>query len=213
MAWVAGQRGPARSGESGCALLPQWPCVARVVTDAGTGWERGVQRVNETRATAGEDQAAAAAMPIQMGLDVLHPQQELQRVRQRQGRPAERQLEAAAQAAATVVQSTQRGRAARGVAPQAWRAWQKAERLCAEAVQAAAAAQRIETALAVFRPAGGLSDRQWAQAPLGAATPQLAGQEWGQVRRLLHDQRALQQLAWVHEQLAQAVAEPLGREA
>ena len=214
MAWVAGQRSPDRSGESWCEqLLTHWPCVERVITDAGTGLERGVKLVNEARATAAEGQEVAPAMAIQMGLDVFHTQQELQRVLQRKWRQAERQLEAAAQADTKVAQSKQRGRDARGVAQQAWRAWHKAERLFEEAVQAEAAAHRIETALAVFRPEGGLSDRQWAQAQLGDAMTQLAGQEWGKVRRLLHDQRALPHLDWVHEQLVQAVAEPLLREA
>jgi hypothetical protein len=61
----------------------------------------------------------------------------------------------------------------------------------------------------LLRPAGGLRDRQWAQAQLCAATAQLTGQEWGKVRRLLHDQRARHHLAWMHEQLAQTVAAPL----
>jgi hypothetical protein len=213
MAWVAAQRGPDRSGESWCELLTHWPCVERVVTDAGTGLERGVKLVNEARATEVEGQEATAARPIQMGLDVFHTQHELQRVLQCKWRRAERQLEAAAQADATVAQSKRRGQDARGVAQQAWRAWQKAERLFEEAVQAEAAAHRIETALAVFRPDGGLSDRQWAHTQLHDATALLIGQEWGKVRRFLNDQRTLNHLDWVHAQLDQVVAEPLLREA
>jgi hypothetical protein len=37
MTWMAGQRGPDRSGESWCQVLAKWPCVTRVVTDAGKG--------------------------------------------------------------------------------------------------------------------------------------------------------------------------------
>lgn len=109
--------------------------------------------------------------------------------------------------------SKQHGRDARGVARQAWWAWHKAERLFDEAVQAESAAQQIESALAVFGSEGTLNDRQWAQAQLHEATKSLAGQEWGKVRRLLHDPRTLNHLDWVHEQLAQVVAEPLLREA
>jgi hypothetical protein len=47
MAWVAGQRGPDRSGESWCELLTHWPCAQRVITDAGTGLARGVKLANE----------------------------------------------------------------------------------------------------------------------------------------------------------------------
>ena len=42
-AWLAGQRGPERSGESGCQVMEQWPSRAHVVADGGTGLETGVQ--------------------------------------------------------------------------------------------------------------------------------------------------------------------------
>ena len=213
MAWVAGQRGPDRSGDSWCALVAKWPCVARVITDAGKGLERGVKLANEARATEAEGPEAAAAMPIAMGLDVFHTQHELQRILHSKWRQAEHQLEAAAQADHKVEQSKQRGRDARGVARQAWCAWRKAEWLFDQAVQAEAAAHQIETALALFRPQEGkLNDRQWAHAQLCDATALLTGQEWGKVRRFLHDQRTLNHLDWVHAQLDQVVAEPLLRE-
>jgi hypothetical protein len=79
-------------------------------------------------------------------------------------------------------------------------------------VQADAAAQRIKTARALFRPEGSLSARQWAQAQLRDAITLLIGQEWGKVRRYLQDQRTLQPLDWVHAQLDQVVADPLLRE-
>jgi hypothetical protein len=82
LAWVAGQRGPDRSGARWCNLLSMWPRVERVITDAGTGLERGVQLVNAARAAAGQ--------PIAMGLDVFHTQHELQRVLHCQWRRAER---------------------------------------------------------------------------------------------------------------------------
>src|SRR5215470_4602935 len=59
MAWMAGQRSPDRSGASWCALLTHWPWVERVVTEAGTGLERGVKLINAARATAVEGQAGA----------------------------------------------------------------------------------------------------------------------------------------------------------
>ena len=169
--------------------------MERVITDAGKGQEH------------------APAIAIEMGLDVFHTQRELQRVVHRKWKQAEHQVEAAAQADHKVEQSTQRGRDARGVAPQAWRAWRKAEWLFDEAVQAESATARIETALAVFRPEGGLNDRQWAQGQLHAAMQLLTGPEWGKVRRLLSDARALKHLDWAQEQLIQAVEDPLWREA
>ena len=41
-AWLAGQRGPDRSGESGCQVMEQWPSREHVVADGGTGLEQGV---------------------------------------------------------------------------------------------------------------------------------------------------------------------------
>ena len=59
-----------------------------------------------------------------------------------------------------VAQSKQRGRDARGVAPQARRAWQKAERCFDEEVQTEGVGLRVARALAVFRLDGELNERQ-----------------------------------------------------
>jgi hypothetical protein len=91
MAWVTAQRGPERSGESWCQVLAKWPCVTRVVADAGKGLERGVKLAREARRTAAEGQEHAATVPRQMGLDVFHTQRELQRVVHGKWQRAERQ--------------------------------------------------------------------------------------------------------------------------
>jgi hypothetical protein len=70
MAWGAGPRGPDRAGERGSARVPTWPCVERVVADAGQGMERGVKLANEARADAAQEPTAARS--IAMGLDVFH---------------------------------------------------------------------------------------------------------------------------------------------
>jgi hypothetical protein len=212
MTWVAGQRGPDRSGESWCQVLAHWPCVTRVITDAGKGLERGVKLTREARRTATEGAEDAVAMPLQMGLDVFHTQRELQRVVHGKWQRAERQLDAATEADHKVAQSKQRGRDARGVAQQARRAWHKAERCFDEAVQTEGVVRRVAIALAVFRPDGGLNDRPWAQEQLREATKPLAGPEWGKVRRLLSDERTLHYLDWLHEQLTEAVKDPRQRE-
>ena len=155
MTWVAGQRGPDRSGESWCKVLAHWPCVTRVITDAGKGLERGVKLAREARRTAAEGAEDAAAMPLQMGLDVFHTQRELQRVVHGKWQRAERQLDAVTEADHKVAQSKQRGRDARGVAQQARRAWHKAEQCFDAAVQTEGVVRRVAIALAVFRPHGG----------------------------------------------------------
>jgi hypothetical protein len=182
-----------------------------VVADAGQGIERGVQRANAARVA--ESQEPAAAKSSAMGRDVFPTHRELQRIVPGQWRRAERLLEAAAQADTTVAQDHQRGREARGVAKQAWGAWRQAEQMFEAAVQAEAAVARLQMALALLRPDGGLSDRQWAQGHIRAALAELPGQAWGKVRRVLSDPRTLPHLAWVQAQWAEAVAEPLWREA
>ena len=74
--------------------------------------------------------------PITMGLDVFHTQREVERVLHRQWKQVERQMEAASEADAKVVQSKRRGRDCRGMAGQAGRAWRKAEQLFDEARRA-----------------------------------------------------------------------------
>ena len=213
MAWVAAQRGPDRSGESWCQVLTKWPCVTRVVADAGKGLERGVKLAREARRTEAAGQENAATVPLQMGLDVFHTQRELQRVVHGKWQRAERQLETATEADHKVAQSKQRGHDARGVAQHARTAGRKAERYFDEAVQTEGVVSRVAMALAVFRPDGKLNDRVWAQAQLQEATKALTGPEGGKVRRLLSDERTLYYLDWLHEQLAEAVEDPLWREA
>jgi hypothetical protein len=75
------------------------------------------------------------------------------------------------------------------VAQHARTAWRKAEQYFDEAVQTEGVIKRVEMALALFRPDGGLNDRHWAQKQLREATKPLAGPEWGKGRRLLRDER------------------------
>ncbi len=102
MTWVAGQRGPDRTGESWCGLLQLWPSLERVVSDAGTGLARGIKLLNEAR-------AASSLEPVQVGLDVFHTEREMQRVVGRRWARAEKLVEAAAQAEQQVKDATRRG--------------------------------------------------------------------------------------------------------
>jgi hypothetical protein len=208
MAWVAGQRGPDRTGDSWCRVLQQWPGVVRVVSDAGTGLARGVKLLNEARAGAASEPAQASAKSVQVGLDVFHTERERQRVVGRQWARGEKLVDTAAQADQQVAHAKQRGIDARGAAGRARAAWGKAERAFDEAVQVDAAVARIRAALTLVRPDGQLNDRAWAQAQITAALGALGGEAWGKVRRLLNDARTLNHLDWMHAQLAQAVPDP-----
>ena len=207
MAWVAGQRGPDRPGDSWYQVLRQWPRVARVVSDAGTGLARGVKLLNEARAAAPEP-GQAPVEPVQVGVEVLHTERARQRVVSRRWAQAEKLLDTAAQAEQQVAPAKQRGIDARGAAGRARAAGGKAERALDEAVQGDTAGEDIRAALACVRPDGQRNDRAWAQAPITDALGALGGEAWGKVRRRLNDARTLNPLDGMHAQLAQAVSDP-----
>lgn len=212
LAWLAGQRGPDRSGESWSKVIEQWPNLEHVIADGGQGLERGVKLANAARSEAQEPEAEPPAS-ITMGLDVFHTQRELERVGQRLWNGVERQMEAAVKADAKVEQAKRRGQDTRGVAGSAGRAWRKAEKLFDEAVQAQEALEQIKGALGWFDASGHLYSRERAQEQLDEATKPLQGECWKKAKRMLSDTRTLSHLDRLHEQLRVAVPEPMLRDA
>jgi hypothetical protein len=213
MAWMAGQRGPDRSGESWREVLTNWPCLEHVIADGGQGLERGVKLANAARGMQGEAAETISRQAMTMALDVFHTQRELERVLQRQWKQAERQLDTASQADAKVERYRRQGRDPRGVSGVAGRAWRKAERLCDQAGNAQEAVHQITAALAWFDAKGRLYCRQTAQAQLDEASQQLQGACWSKVKRLLSDERTLRHLDRLHEHLTSAISEPVLRDA
>lgn len=213
LAWLAGQRGPDRSGVSWREVIEQWPSLAHVIADGGTGLENGVKLANERRRVQAQNRGGEPGPTITMGLDVFHSQREMERVLQRQWKQVERQLEKASEADTKVAQSKRRGRDVRGVAGSAGRAWHKAERLFDETVQVEDAVRQIEAALVWFDADGQLLSRGAAQQQLDKAGEKLSGSQWSKVRRLLKDERSLSHLDRLEKQLAEGVAEPQLREA
>src|SRR5947208_14001034 len=92
MAWMAGQRGPDRRGESWCEVITHWPCLEHVIAAGGQGLERGVKLANAARCTQGEATEPVARQAMTRGLDVFHTQRDVERVLQHQWNQAERQL-------------------------------------------------------------------------------------------------------------------------
>ena len=213
MAWMAGQRGPDRSGESWRDVITNWPCLEHVIADGGQGLARGVKLANEARCAQGKASETISSPAMTMGLDVFHTQRELERVLQRQWKQAERQLETASQADAKVERYKRQGRDPRGVSGVAGRAWRKAEVLFDQAVKAQEAVQQIDAALSWFDARGRLYCRQTAQAQLDEASQQLQGDCWSKVKRLLSDERTLSHLDRLREHLTSAVSEPVLRDA
>jgi hypothetical protein len=212
LAWMAGQRGPDRRGERWDDVMTTWPCLEHSITDGGQGLERGVKLANAARGAQGEAAETVSSQALTMGLDVVHTQRELERVLQRQWKQAERQLDTASQADATVARYKRQGRAPRGVSGVAGRAWRKAERLFAQAGNAQEAVPQIAAALTWFDAKGRLDCRQTAQAHLDAASQQLQGDGWSKVKRLLRDERTLRHVAWLSDHLTAAISEPVLRD-
>jgi hypothetical protein len=213
MAWVAGQRGPERSGESWREVMTNWPCLAHVIADGGQGLARGVKLANAARGAQGEATETVSRQAMTMGLDVFHTQRERARVLQRQWKQAERQLDTASQAAAKGERYRRQGREPRGVSGVAGRAWRKAERRFDQAGNAQEAVQQIAAALSWFDATGRLYCRQTAQAQLDEASQRLQGDCWSKVKRLLRDERTLRHVDRLREHLTAAVSEPGLRDA
>ena len=213
MAWMAGQRGPDRSGERGREVSTNWPCLEHVIADGGQGLARGVKLAHEARCVQGEASETVSSQAMTMGLDVFHTQRELERVLQRQWKHAERQRETASQADATVERYKRQGRDPRGVSGVAGRAWRKAEALCDQAVNAQEAVHQIAAALSWCDARGRLSCRHTAQAQLDEASQQLQGDWWSKVKCLLSDDRTLSHVDQLSAHLASAVSEPVLRDA
>jgi hypothetical protein len=211
-AWMAGQRGPDRRGESWCAVMTHWPCLAHSIAAGGQGLERGVKRAHVARGAQGEAAETGASQALTMGLDVFHTQRELARVLPRQWKHAERQLDTARQADATVERDKRQGRAPRGGSGIAGRAWRKAERLCEQAGNAQEAVQQSAAALPWFDAKGRLSCRHTAQAHRDEASQQLQGTCWSKGKRLLSDERTLRHVDRLREPLTAAGSEPVLRD-
>ena len=211
LAWLAGQRGPDRSGERWSKVIEQWPNLEHVIADRGTGLEKGVKLANEQRQAQAEEQEEESVPLITMGLDVFHSQRELERVQQRQWRQAEYQMEVASEVDAKVAKLHRRGEDTRGVASHAARAWRKAERLFDEAVQSEEVVEQVKAALGWFDADGHLLSRREAQEQLEKASEKLSGSQWSKVRRLLRDDRTLSHLDRLAKELAEVAPEPVLR--
>jgi hypothetical protein len=212
LAWLAGQRGPDRRGESWGKVIAHWPNLAQGIADGGQGLERGVTLAHDARHQAGAPESDAPA-PLTMGRDGWHTQRELERGLQRVWTQGERQMETAAQADAKVEPAKRRGQDTRGLAGSAGRAWRQAERLCDEAVQAQEAVAQSQGALRWFDASGHLDPREQAQQALDEATKPLQGERWKQAKRMLSEARTLRHVDRLAAPLRVAVPEPRWRDA
>jgi hypothetical protein len=187
-----------RSAAAWQAVLSPFARLEGVVSDAAKGITAAVQAVAAARSASG------SAVPLEHGLDVFHTNQEARRVLAQPWRRAEAVWDEAVAADAAVAQRKRQGQDARGVAQQAWRAWQQAEQALAAVDRQESAWQRARSALAVFRPDGTLNERALAEAEIAAALAELRSVEWKKTRNFLTDRRSLAFLDRLHRRLAEA---------
>jgi hypothetical protein len=141
---------------------------------------------------------------LEVSLDVFHTKQEAQRVLRKLWNRVESRWARAEEADCRVQHAWRHGGDRRGFGGAAARAWKKVERLMERHDRAARAWERIAAALELFRPDGRLNDRAWATGEITAAVKELAGPEWGKVRRTLADRRTLTFLDRMQRQVAAA---------
>ena len=194
MVWFLGVKAADAQGSTWWAALRPWSALRYVVSDAGTGLQAGIARLQEQRRQTEE-------VPLEKGLDVFHTKQEAQRVLKTLWNRVERLWEQAEAADRAVAQAQRQGRDSRGLARQAGRAWQKATAAFQRSEAGETAWKRAELALNLFRPDGQLNERSWAQAQVAAAWPGLSDPEWSKVRGYLQAEEAFTFLDRLHDQL------------
>jgi hypothetical protein len=200
LAWLLGQRGPDRTGETWCQALLPWTRLTDVIVDGGSGLRRGLALVQECwRRLA----PLLPPLPLCSTLDNFHIQQQGQRALRREWQAAEQLWLRAEAADRAVAEADRQGRKKSGPVKRALCAWAQAERAFTTAEKREAAWKRAVAALELFRPDGRLNERVWAEAEIAAAVRELPGERWAKTCRMLQDPRALTFL----DRLAEGVAE------
>jgi hypothetical protein len=201
LAWLVGQRGPDRTGETWCQALAPWPQLTYAVVDGGSGLRRGLELVQQQWQ---REAPLLPPVPVATNLDNFHIQQEGQRALRREWQAAEHWWVVAEEADRDVARASRQGRKKSGPVKRALCAWAKAERAFAQAQQREAAWKRAAAALEWFRPDGRLNDRGWALQEMAAAVRDLPGERWAKTCRMLQDGRALTFLDRLAQELGQA---------
>jgi len=194
MVWFLGTKALDRTGSTWFAALQPWAALGYVISDAGTGLQAGIERMQEHR-------RQADGAPLEKGLDVFHTKQEARRVLRALWSRVERTWELAEAARRAVEAAQRQGRDARGPARRARAAWKTATAAFRRYETSEAAWDRAEPALDLFRPDGQSNDRSWAQEQVAAALPGLSGPEWSKVRGFVQAEESFTFLDRLHDAL------------
>jgi len=197
LVWFVGVRSPDCTGETWRDTLRPWSALEYLVSDAGSGLQRGMALFQEERRAHGQDVPGN-------GLDVFHTVKEAQQARDQQWRQVQRRWEAAEAADAKTRKAGRQGRSRQGLATQAELAWRRV-RVAMEAYDRAEAGwTQAHQALAVCRPDGRLNDPAWAREQITRAFPLLSDPCWSKVRGFLESAASLTFLERMHRQLQAA---------
>jgi len=152
LVWFLGTKAASCQGSTWFAALQPWTALRYVISDAGTGLQAGIARMQAHR-------LQTAAAPLEKGLDAFHTKQEARRVLSQLWSRVERTWEQAEAADRGVAQAHRQGHDARGPARRARAAWTKAVEAFRRYDEGEAAWRRVEPALSLFGPDGHLNDR------------------------------------------------------
>jgi len=195
LCWVSGRLVPHRDGATWAEEFARLPALEQVTKDGGSGLAKGLEQVNAQRRQQGRPAVAEQD-------DHFHDL--------REGRRALRQSESAARRALEQADKAQRGLKKKGNygyrktgrATVVAKLWRKAEQAFDAWGREERAWQRVEAACTLFRADGSLQTRTQAEAAVVAALPELPGQRWAKVRRLLSRPQLWTYLDRAQEQLA-----------
>jgi hypothetical protein len=195
LCWVGGRLAERRDGANWAQEFTHLPKLERLLRDAGSGLQKGLELVNEQRQQ--QEQTV-----ITDSLDHFHLLREGRRaLRRYQGR-ASRALEKAEKAERQLQQQRRRGQKCSGLATTAALRWRQAEAVMDEWITVERLWQQVVEGIGLWTATGTLNCRAEAEAVVAAAWPHLQGSEWKKVRGYLRQGSLFHYLDRVHEQLA-----------
>jgi hypothetical protein len=195
MCWLTGQLSAKRDGLSWSAEFKRLPSLEYVVSDAGTGLQKGIRLANVARESAGQSR-------FSHGLDVFHTKREGKKVIRQLYSKANQAIQTAEDWDQKVATARRAGQKLTGKATHAARAWRKAEQLLDSASQQQKAWQKICAALELLTFDGQLNTRAEAQRVIATGLATLRDPLWKKTKRLLEHPSALTFLDRLEARLA-----------
>ena len=206
LCWTNGRLAEHRDGPTWAAELRQLPALEQLTRDSGSGMAKGLEQVNDERRRQGLPSIADQS-------DHFHLRQAGARALRRLQGQAARALERAERTQKELDRRSRRGQNRSGCVTAAGKQWRVAEAALDRWSAQEDAWRRLCVVLPLFTPEGALNTRRRATQVVAEVLPQLAGEEWAKVRRLLQRPEVFTYLDQVEEKLAALPAAPELRQA